>query len=306
MSMRTTTACALHGVWYLIQTRLLRRRIPFIGGFVLTEQCNLGCEHCAVANTGIPDMTWDEVCHGLSCLRRKGIRLLAITGGEPMLWRDGGRRLPDVLAHARQLGFKVISLYTNGTLPLKTSADTVFVSIDGLKKTSERLRGNDYDKVLSNLRNSPHPNLIVNCTINRHNADELEEFTAYVAAIPQVRAVSFYFHTPYYGMDKLFLTMEEKRPIIDRILALKRRYPICNSAAALRDVRNDSWQRPSDICVVYARNREFQCCRSIGNREACDNCGYMGYPEIISLLKLRPSSIIEALAYLPKGDNPDA
>jgi len=155
MSMRTTTACALHGIWYLIQTRLLRRRLPFIGGFVLTEQCNLGCEHCAVANTGIPDMTWDEVCHGLACLRSKGIRLLAITGG------------------------------------------------------------------------------------------------------------------------------------------------------ALRDVRNDSWQRPSDICVVYARNREFQCCRSIGNPEACDNCGYMGYPEIISLLKLRPSSIIEALAYLPKGNRPD-
>ena len=102
-------------------------------------------------------------------------------------------------------------------------------------------------------------------------------------------------------MDELFLNLAEKQPIIDRILALKRRYPICNSAAALRDVQRDSWKRPTDICVVYARNQEFRCCRSIGNREACDNCGYMGYPEILSLLKLRPSSIKEALTYLPKG-----
>ena len=306
MSLRTITACALHAAWYLVKTRVLGKKLPFIGGFVLTEQCNLGCEHCTVGNTGLADMSWDDVCRGLVTLRQQGIRLLAITGGEPMLWRDGPHRLPDVLSHARRLGFHVISLYTNGTLPLRTSADTVFVSVDGLKQTSERLRGNDYDKVISNIRDSSHPNLIVNCTINRHNAHELEEFTAMITAIPQVKALSFYFHTPYYGIDNLFLTMEEKQPIIDRILALKRRYPICNSTAALRDVRNDSWQRPSDICVVYARNRVFRCCRSVGNQEACDNCGYMGYPEIISLLKLRPSSLIEALAYLPKGANPDA
>ena len=301
MNWKAATQSILYGAWYLAQTRLLRRRIPFIGGFVLTEKCNLSCAHCTVANTGIPDMTWVEVCHGLEIFRSKGIRLLAITGGEPMLWRDGERGLEDVLAQARHLGFQVISLYTNGTLPLETSADTVFVSLDGLKANSERLRGNFYDTVLENIRRSTHPNLIINCTINRRNAGELEEFTDFVTAIPQVKAVSFYFHTPYYGMDDLFLNLEDKRPIIDRILALKRRYPICNSAAALRDVQRDSWKRPTDICVVYARNREFRCCRAFGNREACDNCGYMGYPEILSLLKLRPSSIKEALAYLPKA-----
>ena len=300
MNWKTASQCILFGAGYLAQTRLLRRRIPFIGGFVLSEKCNLGCAHCSVANTGVSDMTWDEVCRGLESFRHKGIRLLAITGGEPMLWRDGERGLDDVISQARHLGFHVISLYTNGTLPLETSADTVFVSLDGLKANSDRLRGNSFDTVVETIRRSSHPNLIINCTINRRNAGDLEEFTAFVTAIPQVKAVSFYFHTPYYGMDDLFLSLEEKRPIIDRILALKRRYPICNSSAALRDVQRDTWQRPTDICVVYARNSEFRCCRSVGNREACDNCGYMGYPEILSLLKLRPSSIREALAYLPK------
>lgn len=300
MNWKAATQCVLYGAGYLAQTRLLCRRIPFIGGFVLSEKCNLNCAHCTVANTGISDMTWDEVCRGLESFRRKGIRLLAITGGEPMLWRDGERGLEDVLAQARLLGFQVVSLYTNGTLPLETSADTVFVSLDGLKANSERLRGNSYDTVLENIRRSAHPNLIINCTINRRNAGELEEFTNFVTAIPQVKAISFYFHTPYYGLDDLFLNLEEKKPIIDRILALKRHYPICNSVAALRDVQRDSWKRPTDICVVYARNQEFRCCRSVGNREACDNCGYMGYPEILSLLKLRPSSIKEALTYLPK------
>jgi len=301
MNWRAIAACARYGAGYLFRTKVLGKSLPFIGGFVLSEKCNLSCEHCAIANSGCPDMTWNEVCVGLDSLRSKGIRLLAITGGEPMLWRDGKRGLEDVLTYARSQGFLVTSLYTNGTLPLETSADTVFVSIDGMKRTSEHLRGNDYDKVLSNISRSRHPNLIVNCTINRRNVDELEEFTEFIAGIPQVRAISYYFHTPYYGMDKLFLTMGEKRRVIDRILALKRRYRICNSVAALQDVRRDSWKRPTDICVVYARNQEYRCCRSVGNREACDNCGYMGYPEIISLLKLRPSSIIEALAYLPKS-----
>ena len=28
----------------------------------------------------------------------------------------------------------------------------------------------------------------------------------------------FYFHTPYYGRDELFLTAEERAPILDRLL----------------------------------------------------------------------------------------
>lgn len=119
--------------------------------------------------------------------------------------------------------------------------------------------------------------------------------------IKQVRGVFFYFHTPYFGFDKLFLNMEQKRKIIKRILILKRKgNKIFNSYACLKGVFKDNWIRPSKICYVYADNKLYQCCRALGNDDACKNCGYLGYPEIIYILKLKPSAIMSSLNYLPR------
>jgi len=49
----------------------------------------------------------------------------------------------------------------------------------------------------------------------------------------------------------------------------------------------------------YADSKLYECCRAFGNKDACENCGYLGYPEIIYILKLKPSAIISALNYLP-------
>jgi len=64
-------------------------------------------------------------------------------------------------------------------------------------------------------------------------------------------------------------------------------------------VYRDDWKRPSKLCYVYDKNKMFQCCRAIGNDDVCKECGYLGYPEIISILKLRPSSLFAAVNYLP-------
>ena len=77
-------------------------------------------------------------------------------------------------------------------------------------------------------------------------------------------------------------------------------YKIFNSSACLKGVYKDNWVRPSKICYVYADNKLYQCCRAFGNDNACKNCGYLGYPEIIYILKLKPSAIISALKYLPR------
>ena len=47
------------------------------------------------------------------------IRELYFSGGEPMLWRDGGRTLEDAVVEARRIGFFHVHVYTNGTLGLK-------------------------------------------------------------------------------------------------------------------------------------------------------------------------------------------
>lgn len=290
----------LWGLWVVFEVNVLRRKRPFLGGLVVNDRCNLGCEHCRVSNRNVPDLSLDEIREGLRQFKAMGIRLLAITGGEPYLWCDGDLRLDDVIETARGMGFKAISLYTNGTLPLESAADTLFVSLDGTRETTNKLRGNVYDTVMANIERSTHPNLFINYTINRSNRDELEAFCDQMSRISQVRGVFFYFHTPYYGVDDLLLSLEEKRPLIDELLRLKTRYNVLNSSACLKAVRADAWKRPTDVCYVYAEKKMFQCCRAIGNEEACRNCGYLGYPEIISLLEARPSAIREALQYMPR------
>ncbi len=296
----------LYAISYFIRTKILGKEIPFIGGLVINENCNLNCKQCDVANRkNIPDLSYEEIGKGLQIFHDKGIRSVFIEGGEPFLWRDGKYKLNDVVKLARGIGFYLVSIYTNGTFPIEVSTDSVFVSLDGLKETNNELRGNGkniYDVVLRNIKKSSHPNIIINFTINKKNQNEIEKFCDEITNIEQIKGIFFYFHTPYYGYDELFLDMEEKRKIIERIFALKNKgYKILNSTACLKAVANDSWKRPSKICYVYANNKLYQCCRALGNEIACKNCGYLGYPEIIYILKLKPSAIFLALSYLPRG-----
>lgn len=292
----------LYGAGYFIKTKLFRLQIPFIGGLVLNESCNLNCIQCRVANRDLPDLSYLDAKRGLSAFYRMGIRSVFIEGGEPFLWRDGELILEDVIHAARNIGFKVVSIYTNGTLPIRTSADTVFVSLDGLKETNNRLRGNGYDRVIANIQQSPCPNICINYTINRLNRGEIEAFCREMLRISNIRGVFFCFHTPYYGTDELFLPLTERRTVIREILALKKRgFRILNSSACLKTVFRDDWKRPSKLCYVYAQNTLYQCCRAIGTPEVCAECGYLGYPEIVTILRLNPSAIISALHYLPRS-----
>jgi len=290
-----------YGLNHVIQTKLFRREIPFIGGMVINNRCNLKCKQCRVSNRRLPDLSYNDIKKGLKIFYNKGIRSVFIEGGEPFLWRDKSYRLENVINLARKIGFRVVSVYTNGTFPIETSADTVFVSLDGLKETNDRLRGKVYDKVISNIKKSNHPSIVINYTINKENYKDIEGFCEEIDKIKEIKGVFFYFHTPYYGKDDLFLNLDERRRIIKKLLELKKKgRNILNSKACLNGVYKDSWKRPSKTCYVYANNKLYQCCRAIGNYEVCKNCGYLGYPEIIYILKLRPSAIKGALNYLPR------
>ncbi|MHA1558300.1 MAG: radical SAM protein [Alphaproteobacteria bacterium] len=293
----------LHAFWYLFKIKILRKEIPFIGGIIISEKCNLKCKHCSVANKEIC-LTFKDIENGLKIIYDKGVRSVFISGGEPFLWEDGKYKLEDVTKLAYEIGFYLISIYTNGTFPLRTSCDAIFVSMDGLKETTNKLRGNKtniYDRIIKNIKESKHPNIIINYTINSKSQADIENFCEEIKKNNQIKGIFFYFHTPYYGFDELFLNLDEKRKIIRRIISLKRSgNKIFNSYAALKGVYKDNWSRPSSACCVYANNKLYKCCRAIGNDDACKNCGYLGYPEIIYILKLRPSSIISALSFLKK------
>ncbi len=121
---------------------------PLFYGVALTDRCNLACSGCRIPADGRPDITWDALralLTGSPCGR--GFRELYFTGGEPMLWRDGARTVEDAVAAARRIGFFHVHVYTNGTLGLGSSADLVWVSIDGLPDTYRLRRGDHFAEV---------------------------------------------------------------------------------------------------------------------------------------------------------------
>ncbi len=288
---------SLYGLRFVINHHLFGKTMPLIRGLVLSNRCNLHCAHCRLDERGHQDMDFAEATAAIDAYYREGGRCLYLEGGEPFLWRDGPRTLEDIVAHARRTGFLTVVVYTNGTFPITTSASTVFVSVDGLRETHDSLRGVSYDRIMENIHASAHRSLFINCTINRRNRDELAAFTAHVDGIPNIRGVFFYFHTPYYGYDDLYLEPGERRAVLDELLRLRKRHKILNSRAGLLSARRNDWKRPMAACSVYEKGAVYPCCRFSHDPELCRQCGYLSYAEIDQTLKLKPSAILNAFKY---------
>ena len=100
----------------------------------------------------------------------------------------------------------------------------------------------------------------------------------------------FYFQTPYYGYDELFLDAAERTPVIDELLAcLRERLPVLNSRADCSPCAP-----PVDASLAGRRGRrrgrrDSVCCRAPDS--CCEDCGYAACTEIAKALRLRPSAV---------------
>jgi len=276
---------------------VLRQVKPLIYGIALTDRCNLACRGCEVSNTGRPDMTWDQVVGAMRSAWDRGFRELYFSGGEPMLWRDDEHTLEDAIIEARRIGYFHVHVYTNGTLGLNTVADLVWISMDGLPGVFEKRRGDYFHQVERIVREEQHPKVAVIYTIDRNTAEGIEPFLRWVQQTRfPVMGVMFYFHTPYYGRDELFLTAEERTPIIDCLLDyIRTGLPVLNSRAGLRALKMGNWPRRMPIASVVDVEGESICCRA--SDDVCIDCGYAACTELTELQRLRPSAVFRMLRY---------
>ena len=281
-------------VWRFV---VLQRPEPLIYGVAVTDRCNLACRGCRVSNTGRPDMTWDQLVAAMQDAWKRGFREMYFSGGEPMLWRDASRTLGNAIAEAKRIGFFHVHVYTNGLLGLDPSADLVWVSMDGLPGTFDKRRGDHFHQVEHIVRTSSHPKVAVIYVIDRNTAQGVEPFLKWVKETKfPVLGVMFYFHTPYYGRDELFLTAGERAPIIDRLLDhVRAGLPILNSRAALRALKSGDWPRRPRIASVLDVDGESVCCRA--SDEVCADCGYAACLELTEFQRLRPSALLAMTRY---------
>lgn len=277
---------------YSVKFFLLRREEPLILGLIITDECNLSCKDCRVSNTGRPSLTMQQVQSKLHDFYKRGFRELYIEGGEPFLWKDNGYVLNDVIKYAKKTGYNHVHVYTNGFFTLDSQADLLWVSIDGLKKNYEQIRGPHFEHVIENIKESNHPNIAIVHVINTINKEEIQNFLIFVQNEKLTRlGVMFYFHTPYYGIDDLFIAFDERKKIIDRIITYKKSgLPVFNSYAGLDDLKTGHWKRPSETYAITDIDGDYICCR-YNSPEVCRECGYGACTEISAAQKLKPSAL---------------
>ena len=147
----------------------------------LTRTCNLKCIHC-LNNSGIKqkdELTKDELLKLIKKLSSLGVQEIRFTGGEPLLFNG----IYDLIKFATEEGI-CTSLGTNGTLITKEVAKKlkesglkkVVVSIDGNKKTHDKIRGKkNYQKAMHGLKylQKNGINVRVNSVIMKSNMDDV-------------------------------------------------------------------------------------------------------------------------------------
>jgi len=285
---------------YAWRFAVLRRPLPLIYGLAITDRCNLSCRGCRVSNTGRPDMSWRHVVDAMTRAYARGCRDLYLSGGEPTLWRDGSHTMEDIVTEARRLGFFHVHVYTNGLQGLRTSADLVWVSMDGLPGTFERRRGPWFGEVERVVRAKEHPRIALIYTIDRETAAGIDPFLHWVrdSALPVI-GVMFYFHTPYYGRDELFLSAAARAPVIDQLLEhVHAGLPVLNSRAGLKALRSGDWPRRLPVAYVADIDGEWVCCRaSAAPGDVCADCGYAACTELTETQRLRPSAVFTMMRY---------
>jgi MoaA/NifB/PqqE/SkfB family radical SAM enzyme len=270
---------------------VLRRDRPFVLGLAVTDRCNLRCRHCRVWRSHAPHMPWADIEAILQRFHRRGSRLLYLEGGEPYLWREGSRRLADVIRLARQVGYLRVHVYTNGTLPVTAPADFTWISADGLDEVNFALRGSHLEQVLDNARRCPGRKALL-YTVNSVNRADILPFLERVRdTLPGMR-VMFQLHTPYYGQDELLLGDAARAAVVDTLVECKRMgLPLMNSLPGLQRLRPGRGSGPRGLWCVVDGQGEYRCCRALGDPAICRHCGYAACEEILLVRNFNPRTI---------------
>ena len=126
----------------------------------LTRTCNLRCRHCYTTSADVPfpgELSHEQAMGVLDDLSSFGIPALILSGGEPLSRFD----FFPLAERARALGFRHLSLSTNGTRVAEhidrlvdLSFDYVGISLDGIGQMNDWFRGvgGAFDAALAGVR----------------------------------------------------------------------------------------------------------------------------------------------------------
>lgn len=260
----------------------------------VTNICNLECRHCFVFRADNPNAPRDRMddatmLHQLQVLRDKhDIKTMLFMGGEPMI-RKG------LVMEALKM-FEEPTIVTNGTYGIPTAPGTVVtVSLDGSERMNDPIRGEGVFRKVKDAVFARDPNdgtiVILQMSVTKENAPGIEEFVEEVKDWP-VDGLAFTFYVPSKGEHGSLAwdDLRERDPVIDRVIALKRKYRglIKSNIGALELMKSDramehtgpegehcGMRRMLPLYMGEGGNFEKPFC-CYGNNVDCTRCGAYG------------------------------
>jgi len=250
----------------------------------VTWRCNLSCIHCYLPGGGRGELTRDEALSLVDELADAGVRLLLLSGGEPLLRED----LLEIARRAADMGIRV-GLSTNGTLITRGVAEKlkragiayVGISLDGASPgPHDAIRGvrGSFDAALRGLRNCVEAGLSVGLrtVVLRRNLGEVPRVVE-LAARMGVKRICFYHFVPAgrgggcVGDD---IGREERRRLVEYLYGVARENPdvevltVCNPSDGVLVCRLLERDSPDDARHAYRLLRMMGGC-SAGRRICC-------------------------------------
>lgn len=147
------------------------------------QRCNLSCLHCYSESSpsATAQLSLAQLELAVRCASGWGYQVLAISGGEPLLY-PWLRELLE-LGHYHGMTTTVVTngllLDRPGAISAMRCADAVAVSVDGLADTHDRLRGRRraFDKTLTALGRLHAEGIpfAISCGVTPYNIGELDE-----------------------------------------------------------------------------------------------------------------------------------
>lgn len=279
------------------KTILFRKKKPILGTVIITDKCNLHCKHCSVNNVTAVVHKYEKVRREMKTLYDMGIRILFFCGGETFLWQDGEKTIRDLVVEAKEMGFYIVNVVTNGTFPIRLpEADLILLSLDGDRERHNLIRGDTYDTIMKNIEEADSDNICFYMAINRLNKDTIPSVCDKAKELKNVRAVSFNFHTPYPDTESLALTKEDKEKCCHVIAdMMEKGSPVFNLKSAFPYLISNRFPTPCHQCVVIEDGKISTCGRCIEVPGLCEKCGYFFVAEYTLLFQGKIRVILEML-----------
>ena len=136
-------------IWDIMQRKRVVRRFgtsilksrPLLSQIHITSYCNHACQMCNIWKSPMM-MDYEDAMRILDISAEMGVFMVNITGGEPLLHP----KLPEIIDYAAKLQF-LITLNTNGTLPIKYFERLVATELDSMTISFHSLNPEKYEKL---------------------------------------------------------------------------------------------------------------------------------------------------------------